>query len=125
KKDELVSELTQQMTAVSKEQKFEEAIPIFMKQYFRDLKKERIQERVITTKRKGVFLFDKKTAPTTHYRFLEGEQLNPANTMIYGKKVVLIIWGNPITLVMIEHEGTANTYRSNFEHLWKIADRTV
>src|SRR3989344_2252644 len=106
------------------EQKFEEAIPIFMKQYFRDLKKEKIKERVIAMKREGVFLFDKEAAPTTQYRFLEGEQFNPTNTMIYGKKVVLIICGNPITVVMIEHEGTARTYRNHFEQLWKIADKS-
>src|SRR3989338_373008 len=41
------------------DQRYQEALPVFMKQYFRDLKKNKIKERVITVKRKGVFLFSK------------------------------------------------------------------
>ena len=52
------------------DQKYQDALPTFMKQYFRDLKKNKIKERIITVKRKGVFLFNKELAPTTIYKFL-------------------------------------------------------
>src|SRR3989338_7520738 len=64
--------------------KYEEALSVFMKQYFRDLRKNKIKERVITIKKKGVFMFDKKLATTTSYRFLEEKQFNPTNTFVYG-----------------------------------------
>lgn len=107
------------------DQRYEEALPIFMKQYFRDLKKNKIKERVITVKRKGVFLFSKDLAPTTNYRFLKEKQFNPTNTFVYGNKTVIVTWGSPVTAVMIKNNEVADTYRSHFEHLWKVASKTL
>ncbi len=101
---------------------YQETLPIFMKQYFRDLKNKGIREKIITLKRKGIFLFDKELAPTTEYRFLEATQFNPTNTFVYGNKVVIVTWGSPVTAVMIKNNAIAETYRNNFEHLWKIAE---
>ena len=101
--------------------KYQETLPIFMKQYFRDLKKKKIKERVITLKRKNVFLFEKDLATTTNYRFLEAAQFNPTNTFVYGGKVVIVTWGSPVTAVMIKNNQIAETYRNHFEHLWKVA----
>ena len=103
------------------DEKYNEALPIFMDQYFRDIKKNKIRERVITLKKKGVFMFDKKLAPTTEYRFLEEKQFNPTNTFVYGDKIVIVSWGTPITATMIKNKGVAETYRNHFEILWKAA----
>ena len=105
------------------DQKYQEALSIFMQQYFRDLKKNKIKERVVTAKRTGIFLFDKVLAPTTDYRFLEEKQFNPTNTFIYSNKVVIVTWGSPVTAVMIKNAEIAKTYRNHFEHLWKIASK--
>ncbi len=107
------------------DQKYQGALPVFMKQYFRDLKKNNIKERVITMKRRGVFLYTKDAAPTTEYRFLEEKQFNPVNTFIYGNKVVIVTWGSPVTAVMIKNKEVAATYRNHFEHLWKAAARSI
>ena len=107
------------------DQKYQDALPTFMKQYFRDLKKNKIKERIITVKRKGVFLFNKELAPTTIYRFLEATQFNPTNTFIYGNKVVIVTWGSPVTAVMIKNNEIADTYRSHFEHLWRVASKML
>ena len=103
--------------------KYQDALPIFMKQYFRDLRLEKIKERDITIKRKGVFQFGPKTAPTTEYRYLTEEQFNPTNTFVYAEKVVIVTWGTPASAVMIQNKSVAATYRSHFEHLWRIADK--
>lgn len=105
------------------DKKYEEALPIFMKQYFRDLRNNKINERIITVKSKDVFLFDKDVAPNTEYRFLEAKDFNPTNTFVYGDKVVIVTWGNPITAIMIKNKDIAETYKNHFEYLWKIADR--
>jgi len=107
------------------DQKYQDALPIFMKQYFRDLKNKNIKERIITIKKKGIFQFDKALAPTTHYRFLESDQFNPTNMFIYGANVVIVTWGSPVTAVMIKNNQVAKTYKNHFEHLWKIASKEV
>lgn len=101
--------------------KYEELIPIFMKQYFRDIKRFKIKERVITLNQKDVFLFSKDTAPSTEYRFLDQKQFNPTNTFIYGDRVVIVSWGTPVTAIMIKNNEIAETYRGHFEKLWVIA----
>jgi sugar-specific transcriptional regulator TrmB len=103
------------------DQKYQEELPIFMKQYFRDLRNFNIPERIITMKKKEVFMFDQELAPTTNYRFLEEEQFNPTNTFVYGNKVVIVTWGTPVMAVMIKNEGVATTYRNHFECLWQVA----
>ncbi len=107
------------------DKKYQEALPIFMKQYFRDLRNNNIKERVITLKKLSVFLFEKELAPTTHYRFLEEKQFNPTNTFVYGNKVVIVTWGNPVMAVMIKNKAIAETYGGHFEHLWNIASEQL
>ena len=104
---------------------YHEALPVFIQQYFRDLKKNKIRERIITVKKRGVFMFDKAMAATTTYRFLEEKQFNPTNTFVYGNKVVIISWGTPVTAIMIQNSGLAQTYKNHFEHLWRIAAKSV
>lgn len=103
------------------DEKYHQSLPTFMPQYFRDLKKYKIKERVITVKKKDVFRFDQSIAPTTTYRFLKEKQFNPTNTFIYGGKVVIVSWGTPVTAILIQNNEIAETYRNHFEYLWKIA----
>lgn len=105
------------------DQRYHEELPLFMEQYFRDLRHYKIKERVITLKKKAIFLFEKKIAATTHYRFLEEKQFNPTNTFVYGNKVVIVSWGNPVTAIMIKNREIAKTYKSHFEYLWNIAEK--
>lgn len=102
------------------EARYNEALPVFMPQYFKRLKERGIKERVITQKKKGIFVFDNDV---TTYRFLDTEELEPVNTIIYGNKVALIVWGTPITSIIIENKRLAQTYREHFKYLWKMAGR--
>lgn len=101
--------------------KYHETLSVFMKQYFRDLKKHKVAEKVITLKKKNIFLFNKETAPTTEYRYLKEKQFNPTNTFVYADKVVIVSWGTPVTAIMVKNKEIAETYRNHFEHLWNIA----
>jgi len=107
------------------DQKYQDELPNFMTQYFRDLKNNKINERAITLKKEGIFLFGKSEAPTTEYRFLDENQFNPTNTFVYGNRVVIVSWGTPVTAIMIQNSQTAETYRNHFEHLWKIAQTKI
>ena len=100
--------------------KYDETLPIFMPQYFRKLREKGIKERVISLKKKGILIFDN---PSTKYRFLESEYLNPTNTFIYGDKIAIVIWQMPISVIMIRNKQLAETYAEHFEKLWKVADK--
>ncbi len=102
--------------------KYNEALPTFMPQHFKRLKEKNLRERVIIQKSEDAFMFDNQV---TAYRFLESAQINPTNTIIYGDKVALIIWGVPITSIVIKNKQLSRTYRTHFEYLWKMAKRAI
>ena len=107
------------------DQRYSETLPVFMPQYFRDLRKYEIRERVITVKKKGIFRFDKSIAPATTYRFLNEKQFNPTNTFVYESKVVIVSWGTPVTAILIQNNEIAETYRNHFEYLWQSASSDI
>jgi sugar-specific transcriptional regulator TrmB len=102
--------------------RYNETLPTFMPGYFKELKGKQIRERVITADRPGIFQFK---AATTNYRFLPEIEFNPTNTFIYANKVAIVSWDVPPTVIRIENEKLAKTYRHHFEHLWKVAKRRL
>jgi hypothetical protein len=85
-------------------------------QYFIKRKNANYKERLLT-KEDPKFLYDDKS---TSYRFLSEEFFNPTPTVVYGTKVIIIIW-KPLHLIFINNSNLADSYKKNFEMLWKIA----
>ena len=86
-------------------------------QYERDMLHYKIKERVIIQEgAKGVF---KKGA--SKYKKIKKKYFNENPIQIYGENVQIIIWGNPDYLIIIRNKGVANSYRKQFELLWKTA----
>lgn len=56
-----------------------------------------------------------------NYRFLPREFEDPANTLIYGNKLIIIIWIEEPTAFVLESKEAVNVYKKYFEVLWKIA----
>ena len=100
----------------------EESIP-FVKykticdQYERDMIRFKIKERVIIKEGdKGIF-----QKGTSIYRKISKKYFNPNPVQIYGNNVQTIVWGNPDYLIIIRNKEVAESYRKQFELLWKTA----
>lgn len=102
------------------EKKFTEADPIIMKQFFNQLKKNKLRERVLV--REGDDYLPAHPE-TTKYKFLPKEFFDPTSTFIYGNKVAIIIFGEPLHGLIIESKILSGTYRKQFELLWKVAKK--
>lgn len=100
------------------EKKFMEADPIIMQQFFNHMKKHKLKERVLV--REGDNYLPAHIETTT-YKFLPKEFFEPMSTFIYGNKISMIIFGEPLHGLIIESKLLSNTYRKQFELLWKIA----
>lgn len=86
-------------------------------QYERDMIKYKIKERVIIRQgTKGLF-----QKGTSTYRKIPNEFFNPNPIQIYGDNVQTIVWGNPDYLILIRNKGVADSYRKQFELMWKGA----
>lgn len=95
---------------------YQDQLPIFMPQYFKKLKELKIKERVVAVKK--TFQFKNEI---TQYRFLNTNQSLISNTFVYGNKLALVMWGTPITIVIVTNQNLVKTYKEHFEYLWNLA----
>ncbi|MEK6847237.1 MAG: helix-turn-helix domain-containing protein [Nanoarchaeota archaeon] len=88
-------------------------------QYERDMLNYKIKERVIIKEgTRGIF-----QQGTSKYRRIEEKFFNQNPLQIYGDNVQIIVWGNPDYLIIIRNKGVAESYRKQFELLWRIAKK--
>ena len=88
-------------------------------QYERDMINYKIKERVIIKEgSKGIF-----QKGTSKYRKVPEKYFNKNPVQIYGDAVQTIIWGNPDYLIIIRNKDAADSYRKQFELMWKLAKR--
>lgn len=92
-------------------------IPHFLERYIQEAKRYKFKTRLIFAK--GF----KSPNITAEIRFLSREYLPPVRTMIYGDKVAIVDFTPPITTIMIHKKEIADSYKKQFELLWKIAKK--
>lgn len=95
-------------------QAFEQTLPIFSVQFLKQIGKKNIKERIIYNKK---IKFTK--LKNSQYRYLQEDILSPTDTIIYGNKVVLLIWSEPYYGILISSKEIAETNSKHFEYLWK------
>jgi len=92
--------------------------PIYLKQYFNIIASRNIKERVIMKNEKKVH----KIPYVTHKK-LDSQYIGNTEQVIYGDKVAIFILGNPYHLIVINNKEVSNTYRKQFDLLWKTAKK--
>lgn len=95
-----------------------EVEPIYLEQYFNTIKAKGIKERIII--KKGAKKIKKSVLK---YRVLEETYIGKTAQIIYNNKVALFLLGIPYYLIVIENKEVADTYRNQFELLWKTAKK--
>lgn len=83
------------------------------------LREKKISERLLAREGETVFL----SGPQSRYRVIPEKFFNPNPIYVYGNKAVIIIWGNPDHVLFIENKALADSYRKQFNLLWKIAKK--
>lgn len=92
--------------------------PIYHERYYRERKKYKIKSRYI-------FIEGEKypIAPYSKYKHLPKTYKSFVATCIHGNEVSFWLLTKPEIVILIRNKELAETYRSNFEALWKIAER--
>lgn len=83
-------------------------------------RREKLQVRI------KVIWNEKLRGKRENLRYLEAKYLPkefdyPASTLIYGDKTAIILWEENPFAVLIESQKITQSYRNNFELLWKLA----
>jgi len=98
------------------ETKFLEFDPVTIKEYIRLLKKHRMKEYLLSKMSAKYFFGGKQSS----YRLLPDHMFNPNPTHVYGNRVAIIIWGNPVYGILIKSKQMANAYKKYFKLLWGL-----
>ena len=98
------------------EGKFVEDLPAYTEQWANMRIKEKIKAKIIVTEGSQAPMWE-----MNKIRFVPKEYQSPASTFVYGDKVAMFIYENPITIILIESKKLAKSYRNYFDLLWKIA----
>ena len=102
---------------LGEEKKYNQIVETYAKQYQISIDKLGIKERVLARYEfKG-----NSRAKNSEVRHLPKGYEFPNTTVVYGDKVVIVFWYDHLTFIWIEDKGLSESYRSNFEILWKIA----
>lgn len=79
-------------------------------------KKTKFKERILTRKNDTFFLADPKV-----YRWIAPELIGTIPYLVYKDRLVMIMWESKRT-VIIRSPEIAETFRRQFEFLWKLAE---
>jgi len=85
--------------------------------YLSKIKLLGIQERLIV--KKGTEL--PHVEKTTKYKTLPNKNFGNVTFEVYANKVAILLWGTPNHLILIQNKEVAESYRKQFELLWKQA----
>ena len=97
------------------EDDWEKNFPAQLMEFIKESKKHKVKSRII---------FGEGFTPknyTAGLRHLPPEYFSPVRTIIYGNKVAIVDFTNPITTIIIEKEEIAKAYMNHFNLLWKLA----
>ena len=96
--------------------KFEELLPIYVKQFIRQLNEKNISEKAILEKGTKII-----PAKKHHYKYISKEFLFPNATIIYGNKIAIFVWQEPYYVILIQNKDLSVSYKIHFNLLWKVA----
>ncbi|MBN1157259.1 TrmB family transcriptional regulator [Candidatus Woesearchaeota archaeon] len=103
------------------ERKFMEEDSIALRQHLKRLWKMKCSEKVLVKEGDRFFVEGKQT----QYRWIPEQFFEPTPMYVYNDKLTIIIWGNPNYAIMIKNKNLANSYRKQFNMLWKIAKPVI
>lgn len=100
------------------EGRFQETLPAYSKQFMRMIEEENIKERVLVKEGEDVI-----KSKNSFFRYIPKEFFSPTSTVVYGNKTAIIVWSEPYLIFLIENKEVADSYKSYFEMVWKIASK--
>lgn len=90
----------------------------FVDQWLRRMNHKNVKERMILEK--GTHVSPTKNS---EFRYLPKEYLFTSSFIIYGDKVAIFVWEEPLLQILIKNKEIAKSYITQFNTLWKIAKK--
>ncbi|MCF7910563.1 hypothetical protein K9L16_02725 [Candidatus Pacearchaeota archaeon] len=114
-------ELNQEILAIAIPREIEKILKGFLSEFHRKRIKKKIPIKVIYEVRSLNQIRKLNEMDLTEARYLPIKSVR-TSTLICNDKVVMIIWDEPITSIVINSEAVANSYKECFKILWNEAE---
>lgn len=108
------------LIAFGEEGRFQKVLPIDVQRYIKDLIKHKIFERILVREDLRSKIISSKNS---EFRYLPKEYLASVTTVVYANKTANFIWTPPYYVILTKNKEVADSFRSQFEALWKIAKK--
>jgi transcriptional regulator with XRE-family HTH domain len=92
------------------------ALMLAYKNYEEIAMKNNITERALFLENDTNFLSRRNV-----YRWVPPELFSAVPMMIFGNNVAILLWGPPKRMIVIRNPGIAQTFRRQFDVIWKLA----
>lgn len=92
--------------------------PIIYKQYMRRLEELGIKEKAVI---REDFFGKIWKSKNTEFRYIAKDLVSPITTVVYADRVLITIWEKPMYNILITSKKISESFRSYFNHFWKIA----
>lgn len=103
------------------ENQLSKKMPVYAEIYVAKKDKKKIRARILMNekfKKEG-----KKMSSFTKARYVPKEVRSFSNINVYKNKVAIFIWAEVPEAIIIDDKGTADSFRSYFEFMWKQAKK--
>lgn len=91
---------------------------IFTDQWVLKMNEKRVKEKMILEEGTHVTPIKK-----SEFRYLPREYLFLSSFIVYGDKVAIFVWEEPLIQILIKNKNIAQSYITQFNALWKIAKK--
>lgn len=102
------------------EGQFQKILPIVSHQFLKQIVKMNIHEQVLVREDFREKVIKSKNSV---FKYLSKNYLSPVMTVVYGNKVANFIWKSPYYAILTENKDVADSFRSQFKALWKLAKK--
>ncbi len=104
-------------------EKWYENMSSVLKKFDRKRIEKNIAVKIAALQNQKEAMEKQKKRPLLETRFLSETFNNPANTVVYGESTLIIVYGQPIFVIMIKNPQVAESYRQYFQLFWKMAEK--
>lgn len=112
-----IIESKEENLVIGEVRKYNQTIEMYNNQFRNALSQSGMKERLL------ISFEDKNTkgSKNSQVRFLPKGFRFPTSTLVYGKKVVIAFWYDPVVFLCIQDKNIAVSYRNSFEILWNLS----
>ncbi|GEM_PF-115428 len=92
---------------------YDQRLPKELKEYLDELNRRGMKEYIIVPNKDLVTYHE-----ASMMKFVPKEYFSPVQTIVYGNRVAIVNWKGPITVLMMENEAMADSFRKYFRMIW-------